>query len=150
MSKLLAAAILSSELDSENTIHAALFSAAFSELDDLRKALEQIPKNIDQSAIGFNKVTTQAVDDFVHVANEALSKFMQRTKEIIIILDKMEQQLGRQIGPQVSDAALAPPTPSAPSDDKNSNMTKAPWWAFPVVGFVGVAIGAVVAYFLMR
>ena len=89
-SKLLAAALLKDDLDGDDKIHATLFSVAFGELDDLRKNIAQIPVDIDASANRFQKITTLAVDDFVNVANEALSKFIQRTNEIKKLLDREE------------------------------------------------------------
>ena len=147
-SKLLAAALLKDELDEDDKIHAALFSVAFEELDDLRKKLAQIPLDVDASASRFQKITTQAVDDFVTVANEALSKFMQRTKEMSATLDAIERA-GRGV--------VAPPTPApavaavAPQIQATNNANNATLWVIiPAVVFVGILIGATVAYFVLK
>lgn len=89
-SRLLAAHLLK-DLDPNDSINSALFAAAFSELDELREKIGKIPADINKSAENFNQVTTTAVDDFVSVANEALSKFMQRTREINEILNHVEK-----------------------------------------------------------
>lgn len=81
---------MSESLDNDDKINATLFAAAFEELDGLRKELAQIPLDIEKSASNFERVTTQNVDNFVDVANEALSKMMQKTKALIAAVEALD------------------------------------------------------------
>lgn len=101
MRGLMAAALLSGELSGDERINTALLGAAFEEIDHLRQQLGELPAEIEATAKKFRAVNTQAVDDFVSVANESLSKFMQRTGEMKNILgdiEKSNQQLLRNRG----------------------------------------------------
>lgn len=93
-----------------STMNAAAFAELFGELDGLngrvqasQEAMRQLEahlkevresettkaaKELSEAAEKFGKITTQSVDDFVGVANEALAKFMARTEEIKALLDK--------------------------------------------------------------
>jgi hypothetical protein len=142
-STLLAAAILKDDLAGEDKINATLFSVAFGELDDLRKSLAQIPLDIDSSATRFQKITTQSVDDFVTVANEALSKFMQRTKEISAKLDDIErasQVIGTSATQTPIVAVVAPKI-----EEKHKPAINSLWFIVPCLVFVGAIIGLGIA-----
>lgn len=147
-SKLVAAALLKDDLADDDKIHGTLFAVAFGELDELREKIAKIPSDIDVSANRFQKITTQAVDDFVTVANEALSKFMQRTNEIKGALDAIEGAEKVAVATPVLPASPAPVVAAveAPLQGKAS---QALWWIIPVSVCVGIAIGAVVSVFVM-
>lgn len=53
----------------------------------LEEAAEKISINLNIAANKFEKTTTQNVDNFVDVANEALSKFIQKTRELTSLID---------------------------------------------------------------
>ncbi|MDG5824319.1 hypothetical protein [Xylella fastidiosa] len=57
----------------------------------LEKQTSEAAKQLEAATEKFNAVTTHNVDDFVSVANEALSKFMQRTNEIKSSLDDLSK-----------------------------------------------------------
>jgi hypothetical protein len=144
--KLLAGALLKDNLDNDERINAALFAAAFEELDGLSDRLSRIPTDVDASADRFQRITTQAVDDFVLVANEALSKFMQRTNEIKAALEPLQQPI-----------ALAPPQPpivppAAPPASPASATTHidALWRIIPASIAFGIFLGAAIAYFVLK
>lgn len=142
-SKLLAGALLKDGLDNDDKIHAALFSAAFEELDGLSERLGKIPTDIDASANRFQRITTQAVDDFVAVANEALSKFMQRTNEIKAALEPLQQPVAVVV-PQV----VTPPPPVAARPA--TKQSDALWRVIPASVASGIIIGATLAYFVLK
>lgn len=91
MRGLMAAALLSGELSGDERINTALFGAAFEEIDSLRQQIGVLPKDIEAATAKFRGANVQAVDDFVSVANEALSKFMLRTGEMKDLLGEIQQ-----------------------------------------------------------
>ncbi len=68
---------------------------------------------------------TQGVDDFVAVANEALSKFMQRTNEIKTLLDSVK----------------AAPANQRPVEVRKAEPPAYLWWLIPTVFCLGVVGG---------
>lgn len=144
--KLLAGALLKDGLDSDDRIHAALFAAAFEELDGLSDRLSRIPTDIDASADRFQRVTTLAVDDFVSVANEALSKFMQRTNEIKALLEPVPQP----VAPPIQQAAIAPPAAAPVAEKSSAKVSDALWRFIPISIAFGMVLGAAVAYFVLK
>jgi len=143
-SKLIAAALLKDDLADDEKINTALFSAAFEELDDLRKALAKIPVDVDASALRFQKITTQSVDDFVSVANEALSKFMQRTNEMKATLDAIEKG-GRVVAPSPAPAQPVAPATAPIQPEKHHR-----WVVIPCSVFGGIIIGVVMSFFILK
>lgn len=150
--RLLAAAILKDDLHGDDNIHAELFSAAFEDLDALRSEIAQIPKDIDASSVRFQKITTQAVDDFVTVANEALSKFIQRTNELKATLDAIEKSTGRITSasalllPSQPVLSIAPPTPIPAPASINIKL----WMMGAGTVFAGIIMGAVLAFLAIK
>jgi len=90
----------------------------------------------------FNAVTTRNVDDFVSVANEALSKFMQRTNEIKISLDNLAAR------PAQAGAVAASASPPAPT--KSSRHGTLLWWLLPLVFGAGVLVGVGMAFAVLK
>jgi hypothetical protein len=82
----------------------------------------------------FNAVTTRNVDDFVAVANEALSKFMQCTNELKSALVAMTPS------PQSAPAAIAAPATAARVDPKAAVIAVL-WWLVPLVFATGLVVG---------
>lgn len=58
----------------------------------LEEAAEKIAADLSNAANKFERTTTQNVDNFVDVANEALSKFIQKTKELTSTIDSVNIQ----------------------------------------------------------
>jgi hypothetical protein len=144
--KLLAGALLKDGLDSDDRIHAALFAAAFEELDGLSDRLSRIPTDIDASADRFQRITTLAVDDFVSVANEALSKFMQRTNEMKALLEPVQQP----VAPPIQQAVIAPPAAAPVAEKSSAKVSDALWRFIPISIAFGIVLGAAVAYFVLK
>ena len=90
----------------------------------------------------FNAVTTRNVDDFVSVANEALSKFMQRTNEIKILLDNLATRPA-----QVATVAASAPAPAPTKTSPRGNLL---WWLLPLVFGVGVSLGVGMAFAVLK
>lgn len=68
---------------------------------------QKAAKELEEATSNFRAASTQSVDEFIGVANEALSKFMLRTNEIKELLEKpLFQQL-----PQQSAQTVAPKQP---------------------------------------
>lgn len=84
----------------------------------------------------FNAVTTRNVDDFVAVANEALSKFMQRTTELKSTLEGMA--LGRQVVLPADAMATAVPVSHMGQAAKPLAML---WWLAPLIFAFGLVVG---------
>lgn len=144
--KLLAGALLKDGLDSDDRIHAALFAAAFEELDGLSDRLSRIPTDIDASADRFQRITTLAVDDFVSVANEALSKFMQRTNEMKALLEPVQQP----VAPPIQQAVIAPPAAAPVAEKSSAKVSDVLWRIIPISIAFGIVLGAAVAYFVLK
>jgi hypothetical protein len=144
--KLLAGALLKDDLDNDERINAALFAAAFEELDGLSDRLSRIPTDVDASADRFQRITTQAVDDFVFVANEALSKFMQRTNEIKAALEPLQ----RPIAPAPPQPPMVPPAAPPASPASATTHIDALWRIIPASIAFGIVLGAAIAYFVLK
>jgi hypothetical protein len=144
--KLLAGALLKNDLDNDERMNAALFAAAFEELDGLSDRLSRIPTDVDASADRFQRITTQAVDDFVFVANEALSKFMQRTNEIKAVLEPLQQPIAQPLAqPPIAPPAAAPVLQALPT-----SINDALWRIVPASIAFGIVLGAAIAYFVLK
>ena len=73
------------------------FDQSQKSMEELRASIQrsheakagQAARELEAATVKFGEVTTRSVDDFVSVANEALSKFMQRTNEIKGLLDNL-------------------------------------------------------------
>lgn len=147
--KLLAGALLKDDLDNDERINAALFAAAFEELDGLSDRLSRIPTDVDASADRFQRITTQAVDDFVFVANEALSKFMQRTNEIKAALEPLQQPIASAPPqPPIVPPAAPPASPASPASA--TTHIDALWRIIPASIAFGIVLGAAIAYFVLK
>jgi len=108
---LVAAALLGKELTADESINAVLFGVAFEELDGLRLKIQAIPEEIEETGQRFRSIQVQAVDDFVSVANETLSRFSQRTGEMKDILGQIErrhEELAKQVRSGVDRRPAAP------------------------------------------
>lgn len=132
------------------TMKAAAFAELFGELDDLAKRLQasqeaitsleahlkevreaettKAAAELSAAADKFGKVTTQSVDNFVDVANEALAKFMARTEEIKTILDKPVSSTTTAKAPQ-KPLAMKKPEPKSMLDEKKYSLSQAIKWA---------------------
>ena len=119
------------------------FERSQNEMERLRAAIEQghdtktsqATRELEAATIKFGEVTTRNVDDFVNVANEALSKFMQRTNEIKAALDLLQDGI-RNVN-----------TPSAPAPAvASSPVAKIPLWPLPVLFAAGLVVGIGVSF----
>ena len=108
----------------------------------LESRTSEAAKELEAATGKFNAVTTRSVDDFVAVANEALSKFMQRTNEIKTLLDNLAIT-------QVKTVAPAAPV-SAPIDAKKGHHLAMLWWLLPLVFGGGVLLGTGLAFAVLK
>ncbi|MCD8459807.1 hypothetical protein LPH44_12095 (plasmid) [Xylella taiwanensis] len=108
----------------------------------LEKQTSEAAKQLEAATERFNAVTTHNVDDFVAVANEALSKFMQRTNEIKSSLDNLSTKLAQ--------AATVIAAPSAQEETKTSHRSELLWWLLPLIFGVGVLVGVGMAFAVMK
>ncbi|HHW4669147.1 MAG TPA: hypothetical protein ACQGQJ_05975 [Xylella fastidiosa subsp. multiplex] len=99
----------------------------------LEKQTSEAAKQLEAATEKFNAVTTHNVDDFVSVANEALSKFMQRTNEIKSSLDDLSKNLAQ--------VATVTSTSSAHEVTKISHRSELLWWLVPLAFGIGVLAG---------
>lgn len=93
--------------------------------------VSEATQNLAAETTRLNRVMTENVDDFVAVANEALSKFMTRTHQIREQLDK-----------------LPAPAPTVVAPAQTVAVTALPRWAIPAVFVVGMQAGALVVLLL--
>lgn len=108
----------------------------------LESRTSEAAKQLEAATEKFNAVTTRNVDDFVSVANEALSKFMQRTNEIKSSLDNLATK------PAQAVAVAASASPPAPA--KSSTRTTLLWWLLPLVFASGVLLGVGMAFAVLK
>lgn len=108
----------------------------------LESRTSEAAKQLEAATVKFNDVTTRNVDDFVSVANEALSKFMQRTNEIKSSLDNLATK-SAQSATVTASANPPPPTKS------NSHGTLL-WWLLPLVFASGVLLGVGMAFAVLK
>ena len=93
--------------------------------------------NLADKTQKFGEIATRSVDDFVSVANETLSKFMQRTNEIKNKLDALTP-------PEKTSSATPRITPSPHT---NNPTNKPHLWLLLFVFIVGIFLGIVGMYF---
>ena len=93
----------------------------------------QAARELEAAAAKFGQITTRSVDDFVAVANEALSKFIQRTNEIKELLDK--------------PLAVAAPAISQAISPDTSHATKPQPWLLALVFAAGLLAGVAAMIF---
>lgn len=108
----------------------------------LESRTSEAAKQLEAATEKFSAVTTRNVDDFVSVANEALSKFMQRTNEIKTSLDKLATT------PAQAPTVAAPA--STPAETKTSPRGSLLWWLLPLVFGGGVLVGVGMAFAVLK
>lgn len=108
----------------------------------LESRTSEAAKQLEAATEKFNAVTTRNVDDFVSVANEALSKFMQRTNEIKSSLDSLATK------PVQAPTVAASASPPAP--EKSSTRGTLLWWLLPLVFASGVLLGVGMAFAVLK
>ena len=119
-------------------------------MEELRASIQQshdvkasqAARELEAATVKFGEVTTRSVDDFVSVANEALSKFMQRTNEIKGLLDNLATK-----PPQAATVAASAPTPTPQKTSPRGNLL---WWLLPLVFVVGVSLGVGMAFAVLK
>jgi len=126
------------------------FDQSQKSMEELRASIQrsheekagQAARELEAATVKFGEVTTRSVDDFVTVANEALSKFMQRTNEIKGLLDNLATRPA-----QVATVAASAP---APAPSKTSTRGNLLWWLLPLVFAVGVSLGVGMAFAVLK
>ena len=126
------------------------FDQSQKSMEELRASIQrsheakagQAARELEAATVKFGEVTTRSVDDFVAVANEALSKFMQRTTEIKGLLDNLATRPA-----QVATVAASAP---APAPSKTSTRGNLLWWLLPLVFAVGVSLGVGMAFAVLK
>lgn len=126
------------------------FDQSQKSMEELRASIQrsheakssQAARELEAATVKFGEVTTRSVDDFVAVANEALSKFMQRTKEIKDLLDNLATR-------PVQAATVTASAP-APAPAKTSPRGNLLWWLLPLVFAVGVSLGVGMAFAVLK
>ena len=126
------------------------FDQSQKSMEELRASIQrsheakagQAARELEAATVKFGEVTTRSVDDFVTVANEALSKFMQRTTEIKGLLDNLATRPA-----QVATVAASAP---APAPSKTSTRGNLLWWLLPLVFAVGVSLGVGMAFAVLK
>mgnify|MGYP001195876940 FL=1 len=126
------------------------FDQSQKSMEELRASIQrsheekagQAARELEAATVKFGEVTTRSVDDFVAVANEALSKFMQRTNEIKGLLDNLATRPA-----QVATVAASAP---APAPSKTSTRGNLLWWLLPLVFAVGVSLGVGMAFAVLK
>ena len=122
------------------------FDQSQKSMEELRASIQrshevkagQAARELEAATVKFGEVTTRSVDDFVSVANEALSKFMQRTNEIKGLLDNLATK-----SPQAATVA-------APAPTKTNHRGNLLWWLLPLVFGVGVSLGVGMAFAVLK
>ena len=126
------------------------FDQSQKSMEELRASIQrsheakagQAARELEAATVKFGEVTTRSVDDFVAVANEALSKFMQRTNEIKGLLDNLATRPAQA----ATVAASAP----APAPSKTSTRGNLLWWLLPLVFAVGVSLGVGMTFAVLK
>lgn len=108
----------------------------------LESRTSEAARHLANATQEFNAVTTRNVDDFVAVANEALSKFMQRTSEIKAALDEMG--LGKNPPPVVVTAPVIAGTQAGAMKPLAAML----WWLVPPVFAAGLVTGLSLSFLL--
>lgn len=126
------------------------FDQSQKSMEELRASIQrsheakagQAARELEAATVKFGEVTTRSVDDFVAVANEALSKFMQRTNEIKGLLDNLATRPA-----QAATVAASAPAPAPSKTSPRGNLL---WWLLPLVFAVGVSLGVGMAFAVLK
>lgn len=126
------------------------FDQSQKSMEELRASIQrshevkagQAARELEAATVKFGEVTTRSVDDFVSVANEALSKFMQRTNEIKGLLDNLATK-----SPQAATVAASAPALAPTKTSPRGNLL---WWLLPLVFGVGVSLGVGMAFAVLK
>lgn len=126
------------------------FDQSQKSMEELRASIQrsheakssQAARELEAATVKFGEVTTRSVDDFVAVANEALSKFMQRTKEI---KDSLDNLATRPV--QAATVTASAPAPAPAKTSPRGNLL---WWLLPLVFAVGVSLGVGMAFAVLK
>ena len=126
------------------------FDQSQKSMEELRASIQrsheakssQAARELEAATVKFGEVTTRSVDDFVAVANEALSKFMQRTKEI---KDSLDNLATRPV--QAATVTASAPAPAPAKTSPRGNLL---WWLLPLVFGVGVSLGVGMAFAVLK
>lgn len=108
----------------------------------LESRTSEAAKQLEVATEKFNAATTRNVDDFVSVANEALSKFMQCTNEIKSSLDNMAAKPAPS--PPVTVPVRAKIVP------QKEPQTALLWWLLPVIFGAGVLVGVGLTFAILK
>jgi hypothetical protein len=103
----------------------------------LENSTHKAADNLAEKTQKFGEIATRSIDDFVSVANETLSKFIQRTNEIKSTLDTL---------PSPVTTSLAAPL-TMPNSPKTEVVNKAQIGLLLFVFIVGIFLGIVGMYF---
>lgn len=105
----------------------------------LEERTKEVARELDGAAEKFAAITTRNVDDFVSVANEALSKFVQRTRELTTAIEAASATTkALQSVPVPSPIPTVAPAAQSPS----AWVTNALWWLLPSIFGGGALVGA--------
>ena len=126
------------------------FDQSQKSMEELRASIQrsheakagQAARELEAATVKFGEVTTRSVDDFVAVANEALSKFMQRTNEIKGLLDNLATRPA-----QAATVAASAPAPAPSKTSPRGNLL---WWLLPLVFAVGVSLGVGMTFAVLK
>lgn len=109
----------------------------------LEHRTREAARELDSAAEKFSAVAAHNADDFVSVANEALSKFIQRTRELIAAIDTASanaKAIQAAPLPAVPAPAVSPSSPAARSSV--TWVAGALWWLLPSIFGGGALVGA--------
>ena len=125
------------------------FDQSQKSMEELRASIQsshevkagQAARELEAATVKFGEVTTRSVDDFVSVANEALSKFMQRTNEIKTSLDNLATQ------PTPTATVAVPAVLVETKKDRHGALL---FWLVPAVFGGGVLVGVGMAFAVLK
>jgi hypothetical protein len=133
------------------TMREALAAQVLAEVDSLVARVEALPEQVSAAETRLKATTTQSVDVFIGVANEALSKFIVRTNEIKATLDNLGDQVRAVRASPATPAPVANPTAATPSPAAVPTPSRPTRWfdraQWAVVGVL--AGGAIVVGFVL-
>lgn len=106
---------------------------------------QKIDEQLSQSADKFHKVAISNLDDFIEVANEAISKFTTSTKQLRAAIDAVPLN-PKTAEPSIQVIKDIPKSDTPLLDEFHKALKPHIYWAFPFAVLVGFVFGLLTAY----
>ena len=115
----------------------------------LEQQTSKAAQELAQASVNFQAIATRNIDEFVGVANEALSRFTQKTTELRQAVEAIGSRgAARTTTLTASNAAPTMDHPTPTSTASRGGMVA--WWLLPVAFAAGTAVGVLTSFAVLK